>query len=162
MKIIEYAMEKEKHAESLYRDLAANAPDPGFGAIFTLLADHESKHFALLQEMQAESPALAEVETDILPKAKKTFEKMKAAVRTFDFTESQVGLYEKARQVEADVRDFYIEKSEEVEDEAQTDLFLKLAEEEKKHYFLLDNIIEFVSRPESWLENAEWHHLDEY
>lgn len=35
-------------------------------------------------------------------------------------------------------------------------------EEEKKHYFLLDNIIEFVSRPEQWLENAEFYHLEEY
>ena len=162
MKIIEYAMEKEKHAENLYRDLAANAPDPGFGAIFTLLADHESKHFALLQETLAESPGIAEIETDILGQAKTTFENMKAGMKEFDFAESQVDLYKKARQVEADVRDFYVEKSEEVEEEAQKDLFLKLAEEEKKHYFLLDNIIEFVSRPESWLENAEWHHLDEY
>lgn len=162
MKILEYAMEKEKHAESLYRDLAAQAPDPGFASVLTLLADHESKHFALLQHMQRESPELAEIETDILPQAKSTFERMKSGVKKFDFAESQVELYRKARQVEADIRDFYLEKSGEVERDTQKDLFLKLAEEEKKHFFLLDNIIEFVSRPESWLENAEWHHLDEY
>ena len=44
----------------------------------------------------------------------------------------------------------------------QKDVFLKLADEEKKHYFLLGNIIEFISRPEHWLENAEFHHLEEY
>ena len=41
-------------------------------------------------------------------------------------------------------------------------IFQKLAEEEKKHYFLLENIIQFVSRPETWLENAEFYHLEEY
>jgi len=27
---------------------------------------------------------------------------------------------------------------------------------------LLENIIDFISRPRNWLENAEWHHLDKY
>jgi hypothetical protein len=39
-----------------------------------------------------------------------------------------------------------------------------LAAEEKKHLRIMENIVEFVSRPEpgNWLENAEWYHLDEY
>jgi hypothetical protein len=37
-----------------------------------------------------------------------------------------------------------------------------LADEEKKHMILMENLIEFVSRPDTWLENAEWYHLDEY
>jgi rubrerythrin len=46
--------------------------------------------------------------------------------------------------------------------ETHKEIFLKLADEEKKHYFLLENIIDFVSRPQKWLENAEFYHLDEY
>ena len=43
-------------------------------------------------------------------------------------------------------------------------LFLKLAGEEEKHLRIVRAITEFVSRPEpgNWLENAEWHHLQEY
>ena len=55
-----------------------------------------------------------------------------------------------------------IEKAQEVPEEYQKRIFLKLAEEEKKHYFLLENIIDFVSRPATWLENAEFCHLEEY
>src|SRR3972149_1076231 len=40
-------------------------------------------------------------------------------------------------------------------------IFTKM-KEENKHYFILENIINFVSRPQTWLENAEWHHLEEY
>lgn len=68
----------------------------------------------------------------------------------------------KAQDIEKKSRDFYLDKCTIVELQYQKELFLKLAEEEKKHYFLLDNIIEFVSRPETWLENAEFCHLEEY
>ena len=39
---------------------------------------------------------------------------------------------------------------------------LPLADEEEKHYKLLDNIIELITKPEIWLENAEFNHLDEF
>jgi rubrerythrin len=55
-----------------------------------------------------------------------------------------------------------MEKANEVTEEYQKEIFQRLADEEKKHYFLLENIIEFVSRPETWLENAEFYHLEEY
>ncbi|MFH1742117.1 MAG: ferritin family protein [bacterium] len=162
MNIFEYAMEKEKHAERLYRELAEKAPDPGFASILTLLADNELKHFDTLKQMKAASSDIAFVDTDILPDAKGLFEKMKSGVKHFNFDESQKELYKKAQEIEAESRDFYLERSSEAENGLQKELFLKLAEEEKKHYFLLDHIIEFVSRPDTWLENAEWHHLDDY
>lgn len=37
-----------------------------------------------------------------------------------------------------------------------------MAGEEKRHFFILENIIDFVSRPQSWLENAEFNKLEEY
>ena len=68
----------------------------------------------------------------------------------------------KAQDIEKESREFYLQKADEVQDHCQKGIFRKLAEEENKHYFLLDNIIEFVSRPEQWLENAEFHHLEDY
>ncbi len=42
------------------------------------------------------------------------------------------------------------------------DILLKIAEDEKRHRFLLKNTVDFLSRPKTWIENAEFHHLDEY
>ncbi|HEW78629.1 MAG TPA: rubrerythrin, partial [Phycisphaerales bacterium] len=81
---------------------------------------------------------------------------------SFDFDIKQTGLYKKAQDIEKKSRDFYLKKANEVEEKHQKELFLKLADEEKKHYLLLDNIIEFVSMPETWLENAEFFHFEEY
>jgi rubrerythrin len=57
---------------------------------------------------------------------------------------------------------FYQEKAGQMDRDDQRHLFEQLAAEEAKHYFLLENLIDFVSRPEQWLENAEWHHLEDY
>ena len=45
----------------------------------------------------------------------------------------------------------------------QKGLLEELAEEEKRHYWLLHNIVEHVGRPDfGWIEFAEWHHGEEY
>jgi hypothetical protein len=41
-------------------------------------------------------------------------------------------------------------------------MLVMLAKEEQVHYFILENIINFLSRPQAWLEDAEFVNLDEY
>ena len=72
--------------------------------------------------------------------------------------------FRKARDIEEMSQTFYLEKAEQVEGVEAKQIFLKLAQEEGKHLRIMENIVEFVSRPEpgNWLENAEWTHLEEY
>ena len=44
--------------------------------------------------------------------------------------------------------------------EEQKQLWLAIAAEEKRHEHILENVIEFVTKPESWAENAEFSHLE--
>jgi rubrerythrin len=53
-------------------------------------------------------------------------------------------------------------KARECADPKVQKLFFLIAEEEKRHEFLLDHILQFISRPQTWLENAEFNHLDQY
>src|SRR5208337_4143632 len=70
---------------------------------------------------------------------------------------TQVGLYRKAQDIEKKTRDFYLEKAEESKDEIEKAIFQKVANEEKKHYLIIENIIDFVEKPATWLENPEWY-----
>jgi rubrerythrin len=161
MDIFEFAKEKEKYAEEFYRDRAAKSPDKGLAEIFLLLANEEEKHFDLIEKMQAEVPAEL-TETTVLSDATDIFEKIREGAKKFSFDRSELELYKEAQKMEQNARDYYLDKADQVEVQAQKDIFIKLAEEEKKHYFLLDNIIDFVSRPQQWLENAEFHHMEDY
>ena len=70
-------------------------------------------------------------------------------------------IYKFAMQMEVDAQKFYLERADEEKDPHRKEIFLNLAEEERKHCVLLENIIDFVSQPADWLENPEWYHLDE-
>ena len=160
MNIFEYAMQMEKDGENYYRQLAQQTANKGLKTILTMLADEEVKHYNAVGRMK--SAELHMAETTILTDAKNFFVQIKESGESFDFDIKQTELYRKAQDIEERSLDFYMEKVNEMTEEYQKELFLKLAEEEKKHYFLLDNIIEFVSKPEQWLENAEFYHLEEY
>jgi len=155
-----YAMQMEKDGEEYYYKLAQETNDKGLRAVFSMLAQEEARHYEMISKARTARPQMAE--TSILTDAKNIFAQIKESGESFDPEPGQVGAYKKAQEIEKKSMDFYREKAGEVEQEYQKELFLKLAEEEKKHYFLLENIIDFVSRPETWLENAEFCHLEEY
>jgi len=160
MNIFEYAMQMEKDGENYYRQLAQQNANKGMRTILTMLADEEVKHYNTVEKMQTEKPQIAE--TKILTDVKNVFIQIKESNEKLDFDMKQTELYKKAQDIEKKSRAFYLDKANEVEEKYQEEVFLRLADEEKKHYFLLENIVEFVSRPETWLENAEFYHLEEY
>jgi rubrerythrin len=161
MDIFQLAMDKEKRSEQFYRDLAGRTNYVGLRNILTMLADEEVKHFHVVERMHAETP-LEVSETPILAHAREIFEKMRGSTEKFDFNISEADLYRKACDIEEESKQFYLERAEEVEDPAQKEIFRKLAAEEHKHWIIMDNIRSFVARPETFLENAEFFHYDDY
>ena len=160
MDIFEYAMQMEKDGEVYYRHLAEQTFNADLRSILIMLADEELKHFNIIKDIQ--KGKLEVVKTTVLDDAKNIFVLAKESGQVFDLDIGQIELCRRVQDIEVKSRNFYLEKSNEVEQEYQKEIFLKLAEEENKHYFLLENIIEFLSRPEQWLENAEFFDLEEY
>jgi rubrerythrin len=161
MDIFQFAMEKEKFSEEYYRQLAGKTNNKGLKNICNMLADEESKHKRIVEQMSQEIPAEA-AQTSILGNAKEIFEKMKQSAENFNFDISELELYQKARDIEKESRSFYLEKAEELKDSAQKEIFKKLADEEQKHFVLLEKICDFVARPQWFLENAEMYRFDDY
>ena len=161
MNIFEFAIEKEQLSEQYYRQLAQQAPHKGLVSILTMLADEEHGHVEVVSKMKEGVP-VGVADTILLTNAKTIFAKMRQSKEKFKFGDSQIDLYKKAQDIEKESRSFYRQKAKESENPSHKAIFNTLAEEENKHYFLLENIIEFVSRPKTWLENAEFHHLEKY
>ncbi len=161
MNIFDYALKMEKEGEALYRELAEKAPNEGMRNILSLLADDEVKHHNTFKKMKAaEKPGMAE--TEILKNSVTIFEKMKASGASFDFTGEQKELYRKAREIEKKTRDFYKQKAAEVDDADQKRILLQIADEERRHYHLMDNFEELLLRPEQWVEDGMFYHIEEY
>ncbi len=160
MDIFEYAMKMEKDGEAYYRELAGKTVNKGLKNIFTMLAEAEVIHYGIFRKMR-NNEKFGVGETEILSDVKNVFEKMRDEKDT-NVNVSEIDLYKKAEEIERLSKDFYLKQAEDAKDTAQKDIFLRIAEEEKKHYFILERIIDFVSRPLQWLEDPEWYHLEEY
>ena len=161
MNIFEFAKEKEKFSEHYYHELAERTTNKGLKHICMMLADEEAKHLKIVEQMQNKNAAMP-TESNVLKNAKEVFESMRQSTEKFDFKISELEMYQKARDIEQESKEFYLEKAEEVEDERQKEIFYKLANEEEKHYSIIDNICEFLDRPNWFLENAEMYRFDDY
>lgn len=162
MNVFEFAMQMEKDGEAFYREIAKNTKEAGLQKIFNTLADEEVIHYNTFKSLYEKTSAEA-VESNVLVKAKNIFTEMKAkgGISVTDDT-SQIDAYKKAMKAEEEAFTFYEKKAAEVSDPAEEKVLLTFAREERRHYRLLENVIEFVSRPEEWLESAEFARMEEY
>lgn len=159
MDIYDYAMQMEKDGETFYREVAGKTSNAGIRNILLRLAEAEVRHYKIFEAMKRDEKAQAS-DAAILSDVKNIFLEMREG-RTFNVDVSQTELYRRAQEIEKKTRDFYMEKADEVEDASRKKVFLEVADEEKKHYAILENIINFVSQPETWLENPEWYHPED-
>ncbi|MBN1654514.1 MAG: ferritin family protein [Deltaproteobacteria bacterium] len=163
MQLFDYAIQMEKDGELYYRELAEKSSDKGIAAILLRLADAEVGHRRLFEALKKRSrPELAR--DSVVSDVKNLFARMRDAKEDIRVDADQKALYEKAQEIESDSEKFYRENAAKTDDPSQRAILEQLADEEHIHYRVLEDLIEFITRPDpgAWLENAEWHHLDEY
>jgi len=159
--IIEHALKMEKDGEAYYRELASNAGNKDIEEIFIMLAEAEAKHYESFLQLKNEQDIITS-EENLLPEIKTIFQRMSVEKPSINVQQGQIDAYKKARNIEKESRDFYLKKYEETSDPIEKELCMNVAEEEQQHYIILDNIINFMASPDTWLEDAEWSHMDTY
>lgn len=160
MNIIDYALQMEKDGEAYYRDLAAKAGNAGIKQIFDILADAEAEHYETFLQIKKSQPVTGG-EGDHISRIKNLFTEMKAQGDQ-DIQTEQIAAYTKAVEVEKKSQEIYQQKADEISDPEQKVICLKIADEERKHQVILENLIEFLQHPSTWVEDAEWRNMEDY
>jgi len=163
MDVFDFAMKMEQDGEAYYRKLAAEANNTGLSTILNFLAEEEVKHYNIFKRLKG-GEIYDVPESTLMADAKNIFEELAAkqsesGATPFNFDSSQPQFYRKAQDLEKQSEMYYRDKAEESEDETEKTVLLKIADEEKRHYFMLENIIDFVQHPQQWIEDAEWNKL---
>ena len=161
MNIFEFAQNLERNHQDFYLEHAANTENKKLKIVFEDLAKEEKKHEQIIKNL-SENKKGGEVESDILPRAKKAFEEIAVDLKENNEIQQQVDVYREAMEMETKAYNFYNEKQEETDIKDVKETFVRLAEEEKKHEDILRNLMEMVNRPNTWLDDAEWYHREEY
>ena len=162
MDVFTYAIELKREKESFYRQISRESTG-GIRELFSLLADEEARHREAIEEME-DKVEIKLLDTTIKKDAKRVFEKMRDTLGDEEpaFENEQLQLYNKALKYEEKAEVFYLQKSKEATDACQQEIFKNIATQERQHKAVIQTIIDYASKPERWLENAEWYHLEEY
>lgn len=160
MDIFEFAIQMEADGQKYYLDLASRTNHTALKNILTLLADDEVKHQLAIEDLRITNCEMTE--TRILDSAKNVFRQMRDFGGVFDLSGDEEQYYKQAMEMELKSQSFYLDKADQVATPEQKELFERLAEEEKKHYHLLSNLVDYAAAPNNWLADAEFEHLEEY
>jgi len=153
MDIFTIAIQLEQEGVVFYENLASQATTEGFKSIFTMLANDEKNHEKVFTSLKNKSvPAM--VPSSVAEEAQAIFKQFKQD--SYLKEAPQVSMYEKALEIEQKSIDLYTSHLEDLEDPEARNAVKRILAEEKKHYETLEELVTLVSRPQRWVEDAEF------
>jgi rubrerythrin len=161
MDVYDYAMQMEKDGEAYYRSAALQVGHKGIRSILTMLADAETAHYYVLKQLKEKENIPLEASTT-LADVKNVFQQIAESKDFSLFKLSEIDLYKTAQEIEQKSINLYEEQANQAGEGHSRDVLLRMADEERKHYTILEKLVDFVSQPDQWLENPEWYHLEDY
>jgi rubrerythrin len=162
MEFIEIALRMENEIIRAYRELAEKCvTHEGIRRILLMLASNQEQHALSLSRMK-ENLQFGVEASPAYEEARRLFSGMRKDEETFSCGMDQLQLYQEARELLQKKYDYYQEIGTHSAPRSAEKVLQDLLSEEKRQIKVLDNIIEMVSRPQYWLDNAEFFHLEEY
>lgn len=160
MDIFDYAIKMEQTGKAYYLKLAETATIPGLRTIFTWLAEDEQKHCDIFLAWQRGSQDVAMKSSTVLEDAKGVFSAQPRYTGTH--LKGDLEGYRYAMGLEAESFRLYESAAKAAEADAERELLLKIAGEERKHFQILENIYAFINAPNQYLAWGEFSNLEEF
>jgi len=163
MNVFEHAMQMELDGKAYSEEAAAKVIAPELKKILLEIADDEQKHYLLFKALK-EGKDVAYIEseaTSIITSVKNIFITLKEKNKDYDFPEDSKLIWEHAREVEREAEKFYRVEAEKEENPDKAVILNKIADEEHRHWVTMENVINYIDRPNQWLEDGEWANLDD-
>lgn len=154
MSLYDVALKLETDSRAFYLKQAEASENEGLKKIFMKLADDEKRHYEYLKGLVYVDEELKE--TDVLDDVKNVFTKLLEEKFYFDMDLSTIEAYELAKKMEKESYEYYQKMQEQSEDAKTINLLKMLEKEERKHYLTLEDIILYMKKPETWVEDAEF------
>lgn len=161
MQIFEVAMQMEAEGEHFYRGLADQTHNKGLKRIFTMLADEEAMHYRIFEALHRRAdPELGEGVLEW--KVERIFKEIHEQEAHLTGDSPQEDVYKAVLEDEMKTVSVYRGFMEKMESEEQRKALTKIIKEEEEHVRVLENMVEYLQRPDLWMENAEFVHVEEY
>lgn len=146
MNIFDFAIKMEVDGEAFYQKLAEESHDPRLKKIFLRLSQDEQKHRDVFLNLKEAGEEIIMASTTLLDDAKTIFDSFVLSGESF-IPKTDLGAYKLALDMETKSNKFYGEAAASENDPETKKLLLKIAEEEHKHYMVLENLYDFALAP---------------
>lgn len=161
MNKLEFAINMEIEGRQYYLDQANKNKDNPLSKIFIILADSEKEHENLLRKrMNNEEYTLKEDES--LKNVKSVFHNLKDYEASDIRSTTQLDVYRLAVDIEEKSIELYQDMLKESDNDKDKQLFEFLIKEENRHLVLFDELVKMLTRPEEWVESAEFGLREDY
>jgi len=161
MNIFDCAISMEEDASAYYRKLAEAITIPEIKNLLSILAAAEEEHRDALVRMKENLDA-QKGGFSVLKGASCAFRPLLGKRDVMEGLKDDPDAYKQVvRREEEDVR-FYEELAAKAPSGEARSLLLKLADEERKHLSIVENIYAFVESPKTYLAWGEFSNLGEY
>jgi rubrerythrin len=161
MNVFDFALEMELDGKAHYEKLAARASIVGLKNIFLMLASDEQKHYETIQSIKAGVYGTIAGST-VLDEARNVFQGFMNQRTLLGSMHKDLDGYRYAMHVEADSVKLYEDMAKKENSAESVQLLLKIANEEKKHYNIMENLYDFVLAPQNYLAWGEFSNLKEF
>jgi rubrerythrin len=159
MNVYEIAMEMEQEVKTYYEKLAEETSHTGVKNIFTLLAADEQRHFDAVQSMGKEADCGILADSPALTAAQKVLGDFFGESGPASELKKSLDSYRHALLIEAESVQFYEGLLETVKDSGLKKVLATILSQEREHYNIVENLYDYVLKPEYYLEWAEFSNL---
>ena len=155
----DFAIQMSRDGEKFFRTLNKQVKKPGLRKILVILANDQAIHRRDFERMKkAEGKTLPEAKnlTGALNPFAQRLKRLDLGER-LDENLPPAELYRRGQALDKECEDFYRKRATRVKDLRLKQAFLAVAEEQRKHHFTLEHLINFILEPQQELEDAEWN-----
>ncbi len=160
MNSLDYAIQIETNGAGYYREQANLHTGTTLERIFNMLAEEEERHKLLLKDV--EENVFSTLPANDLSMKDTLFSGLGQLKDEIRDTVSQLEIYQFARAMEEKSIALYTELLKDAVDEKERALLMFIEKQERLHADILDELVVRISRPEEWVESAEFGPREEY
>lgn len=158
MDIFEFAKKMELDGKHRYEQQHALESNKGIKEILKLLISQEQEHYNALDSLE-KSGKYYNYKDASFSGVKNLFEEMKDELDRI--SKDSIKFYRAILEIEKKSETFYLGHADDKEGQVR-EILLKLAKEEHNHVIIIENIIDFINKPNRWVEDPEFNHMGEY
>lgn len=166
MDILDYAMKMELDGKLFYQQSAQKMPSPELKQILLTLADEEQKHFNFFRGMKDSGATAAKQAIDSAPPSaiatKNVFQQIIANGQPGIYAEDVLSIWRKALDIEEKAEKLYRDEANKEADPARKSLLHQIADEERNHVYLIENMLAFMADPAGFIDSANYQHFQSW